>query len=193
MKAFVLQLALALVLTQGLRAKDPVPEAAKVAGVEYTLQDGDSIVVIIKGWTMAKKDEKNVIGWCSSDKGKAHSHTIFRVGKDELLGKTGQEYAQAFYKSLTDGDEVLFQTEWKTGDSQGGKAARKTAHLKSDVSGDEAKEDVWLIVESKEFEDRVYLQVVFQEAPLDQAKLNLIDKVLNSVQPKPKEEEKKAP
>jgi hypothetical protein len=58
----------------------------------------------------------------------------------------------------------------------------------SDVSGDTAKKDVWLIVESKDFADRVYLQVVYHQAPLEHEKLKLIDLVLNSVQPKPKSE-----
>ena len=184
MKAIVLMLSLALLPVTGLRAEDAAPEKPRIAGVEHTLKDGDSTAVVIKGWTFAKKEEKNLIGWCSSDEGKTHTHRIYRLAKDELLGKTGQDHAQAIYKTLTEGDEILFETEWKTALSQGGKAARKTAHLKSDVSGDDAKEDLWVIVESKEFEDRVYLQVVFQESPLDQAKLDLIDKVLNSVQPK---------
>lgn len=189
MKIIELQVYLAAIFLAVASAEDlPVPPL-KPTGVRYTLTDGESIVVSIKGWSIGKKDEENLIGWISSDEGQKHTHRIYRLGKDEIQGKTGKDHAAAIYKRLTDGDEILFATEWKTGDSQGGKSARKVAHLKSDVAGDDAKEDVWLIVESKEFNDRVYLQVVYHEAPLEQPKLNLIDKVLNSVQPKPSEQD----
>ena len=189
MKAIALQVYVAAILLAGARAEDSPAAPSKPTGVRYTLADGESIVVSIKGWSIGKKDEENLIGWISSNEGKKHTHRIYRLGKDEIRGKAGQDHAAAIYKALTDGDEILFATEWKTGDSQGGKSARKVAHLKSDVAGDDAKEDVWLIVESKEFDDRVYLQIVYHEAPLEQAKLNLIDKVINSVQPKPSEQD----
>lgn len=183
MKAIALHVCLAAVLLAGSSAEGVPGAPTKPTGVRYTLTDAESTVVSIQGWSIAKKDEENLIGWISSDQGRKHTHRIYRLGKDEIQGKTGQEHAMAIYNSLTEGDEILFATEWKTGVSQGGKSARKVAHIKSDVAGDDAKEDVWLIVETKEFEDRVYLQIVYHEAPLEQAKLNLIDKVLNSVQP----------
>ncbi|MCB1208907.1 MAG: hypothetical protein KDK97_06250 [Verrucomicrobiales bacterium] len=189
MKAIALPVCLAAVFLTGLNADDETAVPSTPTGVRYTLADGESIVVSMKGWSIGTKDEENLIGWISSDAGRKHTHRIYRLGKDEIQGKTGQDHAAAIYKALTEGDEILFVTEWKIGDSQGGKSSRKIAHLKSDVTGDDTKEDVWLIVESKEFDDRVYLQIVYHEAPLEKAKLDVIDKVLNSVQPKPKNKE----
>lgn len=182
MRRLLLILILPCLVAQADEEKKPTP---KTTGVRHTLTDKESTVVCIKGWTVARKDEENLIGWISSDQGKTHSHRIYRFAKNELEGKTGLDHAKAVFKRLTAGDKILVSSKWMPGDSHGGKASRKVTHLLSDVSGDDEKEDVWLIVESKEFNDRVYLQVVYHQAPLEKAKLKLINVVLDSVRPLP--------
>jgi hypothetical protein len=178
----------AVVCITHLQAQPSAPEPAQPEAVRYTLGDGDSTVTVPKNWMIGKKDEKNLVAWISSDKGRGHTHRIYRLAKSEVKEGSAQAHADALYADLTTGDQIMHDTGWKMGESQGGRACRRMAHLMSDVSGDAAKEDVWLVVEAKEFADRVYLQVVYHQAPLEQEMLKLIDLVLNSVQPKPSSE-----
>jgi hypothetical protein len=167
-----------------IHAQQPTPQPAQPAAARYTLADGDSTVIIPKDWMIGKKDEKYLVAWISSDKGKGHTHRIYRLAKSDIKGGSAQAHVSSFFDVLTKGDPISYDSGWKTGESHGGVAHRRSVQLMSDVSGDDAKENVFLFVEVKEFADRVYLQVVYHVAPLEVEMIKRIDGVLNSVQPK---------
>jgi hypothetical protein len=171
-----------------MHAQQSTPQPVQPTAVRYTLSDGDSTVIIPKDWMIGKRDEKNLVAWISSDKGKGHTHRIYRLAKSDIKGGSAQAHAKSFFEVLTEGDPISYDSGWKQGESHGGAAHRRSVQLMSDVSGDDAKEDVFLFVEVKEFADRVYLQVVYHVAPLEVEMIKRIDQVLNSVQPKKKSE-----
>ena len=172
--------------TQQDSAKQASPKKVREdAWIEYRLMDGESVVQVPRAWISGKKEEDDLIAWITSDYGKGHTHRIYKMKTAEVQVDSGRDFAERMYRLLTDGEEIFSETDWLTGDSHGGKTDRRIAHHMSDIDEDGEKEEVWLVVESKDFGDFFYLQLCYHKAPLPREKLKTITKVMDTLKPKP--------
>ena len=173
-----------LVFTLNIRAEEKFTvDLDKPIGIEYTLSDGDTTVISIKGWTVGKKDdEEDLIGLINSKDSGYHSHLIYRLNKKDMEdGLTSLDVAKHYYESLVEGTKILTELKWDQKQLKGVDVVRRVAKVEEDLNGDGKVEKLWLLVEAKEFKDRFYVQVVYHADPVSKKKLNLIGKVMNSV------------
>ena len=172
-----------LIFTLNINAEENfIVDLDNPTGVEYTLDDKETTVVSIKGWEVQRVDAEDIIGMITSKGEGDHSHLIYRLNKTEMEdGLTTIALAKKYFSFLVEDAEILYEEKWDQKKVNGSQVARKTVRMKEDLDDDGKIEEVWLIVEAKEYEDRFYAQVVYHAAPVSKKKLQLIGKVMNSV------------